>query len=528
MESLTLSAKTRIIHASEYGDNTSKLDTVPETEPLCESQASRPAIHYIEEESPDCERSVVSSPSSFDDDDYGLKAEISSLNRCDTEFFDLVDDCQTKLLCLSDKRETEYFDSDETERLAITHKQSTDYFEIEDTDEISSERQIQNNPNWTKSPKRRRQFTRIGARSPVQDRCLKTSGNQMYSPYLQRICPTTMDSINQKVSLISKLSFIERLEYIHKIQRPLLLSDMQSFKAANQGAVFQDFVSWYPIESSDQVCLLNLSDSDTTFAALDAANEAAHILTATRELWYETWEIAKEVPADRQPPIFDGAQEIEKILHYFETMHPSHLLNQVLIVSLTNSKFILLSMAGVSLEIPCIKRAFGRLDVLTQEAVTKLNEVSIRDENTELDESNQLLLSPDIIALCEDVCDCISAIETLLSYTSSLEHNFPGIYDMIDSILVNSDKAISVDSNESRVALLGALEKQQYKKSPELQFSEKKNILLDTSQREYIFRTLRGKAPCRLYANINEKSIEHFRNEMEDSILLAFVKSYTE
>ena len=36
-------------------------------------------------------------------------------------------------------------------------------------------------------------------------------------------------------------------------------------------------------------------------------------------------------------------------------------------------------------------------------------------------------------------------------------------------ILVNSDKAISVDSNESRVALLGALEKQQYKKSPELQ-----------------------------------------------------------
>jgi Rab3 GTPase-activating protein catalytic subunit len=41
-----------------------------------------------------------------------------------------------------------------------------------------------------------------------------------------------------------RLSIRERIEVSQRLQKPKLLSDMSAFKAANHGAVFEDFLSW--------------------------------------------------------------------------------------------------------------------------------------------------------------------------------------------------------------------------------------------------------------------------------------------
>ena len=40
-------------------------------------------------------------------------------------------------------------------------------------------------------------------------------------------------------------SIKSRIAIAQRLQKPKLLSDMSSFKAANHGAVFEDFIQWY-------------------------------------------------------------------------------------------------------------------------------------------------------------------------------------------------------------------------------------------------------------------------------------------
>ena len=108
----------------------------------------------------------------------------------------------------------------------------------------------------------------------------------------------------RRYTILGKLSLQERIDYISRIQQPKLLSDMQSFKAANAGACFQDFVAWYQIEPFDVQCLRNSTTSSNNISALDAATEAAQVLTATRKMWMGCWESSKAVPADCQQPLF--------------------------------------------------------------------------------------------------------------------------------------------------------------------------------------------------------------------------------
>jgi Rab3 GTPase-activating protein catalytic subunit len=92
---------------------------------------------------------------------------------------------------------------------------------------------------------------RRGARCPVHGVNLVKTGDQVYAPYLQRPFPLTDDLIAQRQMMMqrqkgakSSSTLRQRIEIAQRLQRPKLLSDMQAFKAANPGAVFQDFVSW--------------------------------------------------------------------------------------------------------------------------------------------------------------------------------------------------------------------------------------------------------------------------------------------
>ena len=93
---------------------------------------------------------------------------------------------------------------------------------------------------------------RKGARCPVYGASLLKTGDQLYAPYLQRPFPLTDDVITQRQLMMNRqkgakasTTVKQRIEIAQRLQRPKLFSDMQAFKAANPGAVFQDFVSWY-------------------------------------------------------------------------------------------------------------------------------------------------------------------------------------------------------------------------------------------------------------------------------------------
>lgn len=92
---------------------------------------------------------------------------------------------------------------------------------------------------------------RKGVRCPVMGSALINTADQVYAPYLQRPMPLTDDVIAQRRLMMSRQKSAKasstikhRIEVAQRLQHPKLLSDMQAFKAANPGAVFEDFVGW--------------------------------------------------------------------------------------------------------------------------------------------------------------------------------------------------------------------------------------------------------------------------------------------
>lgn len=93
--------------------------------------------------------------------------------------------------------------------------------------------------------------SRKGVRCPVMGSTLIKTSDQVYAPYLQRPMPLTDDVIAQRRLMMSRQKSAKasstikhRIEVAQRLQHPKLLSDMQAFKAANPGAVFEDFVGW--------------------------------------------------------------------------------------------------------------------------------------------------------------------------------------------------------------------------------------------------------------------------------------------
>lgn len=74
---------------------------------------------------------------------------------------------------------------------------------------------------------------------------LKT-GEQLYIPITQDPVPKTEDQLEEDTDVLLKLgSNAEGSELRAKMMSASLLSDMESFKAANPGAVLEDFIRWY-------------------------------------------------------------------------------------------------------------------------------------------------------------------------------------------------------------------------------------------------------------------------------------------
>lgn len=88
-----------------------------------------------------------------------------------------------------------------------------------------------------------------------------------------------------------------------RLRSEQLVSDIQAFKAANNQAVFEDFIRWY---------------SPKDWNGLERI--LSKRMAEGNNLWRTLWDSAKPVLAGDQDQIFDPFLEGERCLHFFENI----------------------------------------------------------------------------------------------------------------------------------------------------------------------------------------------------------------
>ncbi|CAG5116376.1 unnamed protein product [Candidula unifasciata] len=173
-----------------------------------------------------------------------------------------------------------------------------------------------------------------GRMVPLKNVHLLVTGEQLFIPITQEPSPMTEDMLEEHAEVLAKLgTSAEGSQIRARMQSACLVSDMESFKAANPGCILEDFVRWYSprdyvIDSEDE-------DSETESSSrtvsrkknLSASpSKRGHLsqrMQIPGNMWVEAWQSAKPVPARRQKRLFDDTKEAEKVLHYLASMKPA-------------------------------------------------------------------------------------------------------------------------------------------------------------------------------------------------------------
>lgn len=329
-------------------------------------------------------------------------------------------------------------------------------------------------------------------------------------------------------------SITSRIKIAQRLQKPKLLSDMSSFKAANHGAVFEDFVRWYgnpenPLneefngETARRAIEYRskLPPDEAKTLALEEASEAIAILMSLRAFWEDTWEEAEPLPAFDQEPLFNPYSTVEMVLHSFETIHPALLVNQVMAVKLTNAKFVLESAATPARKIHSVAQSLvklqtsidGALEMLTSDASSAFLQLGPKMPT---DDSGPLaFVSTSTIMKCEGVCDAIGELELLLSRALPLLQMLPGEFGLVDTLLQCEEERYHILTHPSeRSAFLRAIKRNQTNSS------EPPSEAIP-AMREYVLRNLDQSNPCQLSARL----VPSFDEDQSTSLLMALTKS---
>uniref|UniRef100_A0A8C2D0Q7 Rab3 GTPase-activating protein catalytic subunit n=1 Tax=Cyprinus carpio TaxID=7962 RepID=A0A8C2D0Q7_CYPCA len=166
---------------------------------------------------------------------------------------------------------------------------------------------------------------------------LLKSPEPLYIPVTQEPAPMTEDLLEEQSEVLAKLGTSAEGAHLRaRMQSACLLSDMESFKAANPGCCLEDFVRWY--SPRDYVEEEVVDEAGQTVVRGDLSAR----MKIPGNMWVEAWETAKATPARRQKRLFDDTKEAEKVLHYLSQQKPSdvtrHLMPCVLHAALLKIK----------------------------------------------------------------------------------------------------------------------------------------------------------------------------------------------
>ena len=176
------------------------------------------------------------------------------------------------------------------------------------------------------------------------------------------------------------------------MQSACLVSDMESFKAANPGCILEDFVRWY---SPRDYIVVGENGEDVPMDEVEARSkvedpdmkegdngetESGESVKMTKALqgrlsqrmqipgnmWVEAWQSARAVPARRQKRLFDDTREAEKVLHYLSSLRPA----EVVLHLMPNIVHAAVSKVAGEAAAALVPNARSMLDQLVSRAAT--------------------------------------------------------------------------------------------------------------------------------------------------------------
>uniref|UniRef100_A0AAG5DGE6 Rab3 GTPase-activating protein catalytic subunit n=2 Tax=Anopheles atroparvus TaxID=41427 RepID=A0AAG5DGE6_ANOAO len=151
----------------------------------------------------------------------------------------------------------------------------------------------------------------VGRLSRLGKMLLVGSDEPLYIPVTQEPVPKTEDQLEDDAEVMLKLG--PGSELCTQMMSASLLSDMESFKAANPAAGLEDFIRWY--SPRDWI-------EDEPVDEQDPFGRRGHLssrMLIPGNTWQTVWESARAVPARRQKRLFDDTKEAEKVLHFLES-----------------------------------------------------------------------------------------------------------------------------------------------------------------------------------------------------------------
>ncbi|XP_063070153.1 rab3 GTPase-activating protein catalytic subunit [Engraulis encrasicolus] len=174
-----------------------------------------------------------------------------------------------------------------------------------------------------------------GRLQPHGNLTLLNSDEPLYIPVTQEPAPMTEDTLEEQSEVLAKLGTSAEGAHLRaRMQSACLLSDMESFKAANPGCCLEDFVRWYSprdyVEEEVEVEVADESGEGATTTRKEVRGELSARMKIPGNMWVEAWETAKVTPARRQRRLFDDTKEAEKVLHYLALQKPADLTRHLL------------------------------------------------------------------------------------------------------------------------------------------------------------------------------------------------------
>jgi len=223
-----------------------------------------------------------------------------------------------------------------------------------------------------------------------------TGDDFLYIPVTQEPAPMTEDALEEHAEVLAKLgTSAEGATLRARMQSACLLSDMESFKAANPGCILADFVRWYSPRDWVQEEVLN-DDGTLTHKA-----QLSQRMQIPGNVWKEVWNSAKPVPVRRQKRLFNDTKEAEKVLHWLSSMKPA-IVAQKLTPMLLHAAIVKLMEQDACCLVP-VEKALTQL-------VTRTNK-ALRSHRWD-------------VGRIKSICNSISNLEILITRAQSLRTKF--------------------------------------------------------------------------------------------------------
>ncbi|XP_077303937.1 rab3 GTPase-activating protein catalytic subunit isoform X1 [Lithobates pipiens] len=184
---------------------------------------------------------------------------------------------------------------------------------------------------------------------------LLNTGEPLYIPVTQEPAPMTEDLLEEQSEVLAKLGTSAEGAHIRaRMQSACLLSDMESFKAANPGCSLEDFVRWYSPRDYIEEEVVDESGNKVV------KGELSPRMKIPNNMWVEAWETAKPTPARRQRRLFDDTKEAEKVLHYLAMQKPADLARHLL-PCVIHAALLKVKEEEIAEDIPSVKASVKRI-----------------------------------------------------------------------------------------------------------------------------------------------------------------------